>query len=282
MTENIYLTLINRKIETFIKTYGDDADSIYKRDGKVIHPGEYGVYRERSLKQLLERCLRKAFSIGDGFVINKFNEISTQCDVVIFDTNSDTISIDGVNTFYPVEVVYSIGEVKSTLNKSTLKEALRKLAKIKMTASYLDKYATDKARRQLDQVLPVTFLLCKNIEDFNSIDSEYLDDVYKDYSLSFRHNIILSIDDGCIAYRVKVGDIKDNNLNISGTWPHAIIRGKNTENVFVHRSETDKYFHIYLFLAMLRDHIEAKERFAFPFIDYLGICNEAFENALKR
>ncbi|MGT0149261.1 DUF6602 domain-containing protein [Vibrio metschnikovii] len=41
------------------------------------------------------------------------------------------IETDDLRRFYPIETVYSIGEVKSKLSKTQLKEALLKLMKVK-------------------------------------------------------------------------------------------------------------------------------------------------------
>ncbi len=59
MSNNIFTTLINRRIDSFINTYELDADSLFKQDDKLIHPGEYGEYREKCLRLLLNDCIEK-------------------------------------------------------------------------------------------------------------------------------------------------------------------------------------------------------------------------------
>ncbi len=43
---------------------------------------------------------------------------------------------------------------------------------------------------------------------------------------------------------------------------------------------SEKYYHIYVFLGMLRNSIEAIEKRSFPIIKYLGIRNDKFEDEL--
>jgi len=161
MSDNVYRTLINRKIDQFIGTYVNDADSLFKRDDRLIHPGEYGEYRERCLRHLLADGLGKGYSIGEGFIYNKNGEISTQCDVIIYNSYADGITSDEIANFYPVEEVFAVGEVKSTLTKEELKAALRKISCTKRLFSYLMSESMNSTDKQMGQVLPMSFLVCK-------------------------------------------------------------------------------------------------------------------------
>lgn len=179
MAENIFRTLINREIDNFINTFENDAESLFKRDDKLIHPGEFGEYREKCLNMLLADCIGKEYSVGEGFIYNKDNEVNTQCDVIIYNSDADGITSDGVANFYPVEEVLAVGEVKSNLTKAELEVALRKLADTKKLFSYLENEAKDLVKKQADQVLPITFLVCKSINSFETLDEGYWDSVYK-------------------------------------------------------------------------------------------------------
>lgn len=53
MPSNIFRTIVKRKIDTFIGSFIQDANSIFRSDLKLIHPGEYGTFREDALKELL-------------------------------------------------------------------------------------------------------------------------------------------------------------------------------------------------------------------------------------
>ncbi len=281
MSNNIFKTLIDRKINDFIGTYGEDADSLFKNDdNELIHPGEYGMYREECLKQLLKNCIKKTFLLGDGFIYNKNSEISTQCDIIIYNSEVDGVTSNGVANFYPVEEVYAIGEVKSTLNKDQLHTALRKLAKTKQLFSYLCNESKNLTQKNADQILPITFLVCKKIQGFETRNEEYWNYVYDDIDASFRHNLILSVDDGFLTYNISVNEILGNGSNTNGSWAHPVIKGKKLQGKTIKVNPTNKYYHFYLFLGMLRDSIEAIEKRDFPIIEYLNIRNTKFETEL--
>jgi hypothetical protein len=109
--------------------------NIFSNDnGKLIHPGEFGIYREAICKRFLEFIIPKKLSIDNGFLINTNNEVSTQCDIVIYDSkHTPLVQSNELQRFFPIETVCAIGEVKSTLSKAQLKETLLKLSKVKIS-----------------------------------------------------------------------------------------------------------------------------------------------------
>ncbi len=113
------------------------------------------MYRERCLKDILSYFLDKNYTISDGFIINSNNEVSTQCDVIIHNSKIMPLIDNNISNFFPMEVISSIGEVKSTLSKDQLKEILRKLAKNKMLFS--NRISTSQNQRLIimDAVLPL-------------------------------------------------------------------------------------------------------------------------------
>ncbi|WP_418056388.1 DUF6602 domain-containing protein, partial [Priestia megaterium] len=63
--------------------------------------------------------------------------MSTQCDTVIYDKNSPTFKNSHIS-FFPVETISSIGEVKSTLDTSGLIELLIGLKKDRRKIAFLE------------------------------------------------------------------------------------------------------------------------------------------------
>lgn len=58
MSSKIFEKIVERSIEQFVGHYSDDSSVIYKDEkDKLIHPGEYGKYREESCKQLIRLML---------------------------------------------------------------------------------------------------------------------------------------------------------------------------------------------------------------------------------
>lgn len=171
---------------------------------RLFHPGEYGGYRERLVHRMLRPFVPGKFGIGSGFVINSANEVSTQCDVVIFDRDRTPI-IDGFNeqSFYPVETVAMVGEVKSDISSAAdLNAHLEKLSKVKRLRDrvqgpkpYFRAFSGgfDLASEPYDNVF--TFLLCNRI-NFN-LDR---DPIAYECEPRYKHNLVLSLHDGLFTY----------------------------------------------------------------------------------
>ena len=267
----IYYNIIKRKIDLFLRTFITESETIFIQDDALIHPGEYGMYRERCLKELLKNIIPTEYNIGDGFIINVDGNVSTQCDILIYNPNIIPITDDDIARFYPAEGIASIIEVKSTLNKSDLSNALYKMAKNKMLFSNREIQSIDTTKRKLNQIYPDTFLICKKIKchDLNQLNENFFNETYRDIPRCFWHNGILSVEDGIIWYKIKIN-------SKSASWTQPIINRENTDLQIV-KAREDKYYHIMSFLSKLRDDINYIEKFEFPMLEYLGINNKEFE-----
>ena len=212
----IFETLIKSKIEKFYSDYIDLSRQIFvNEEGKLIHPGEFGTYREKIIKSLLQPFLPSRLDIGSGFIITAKDNISTQCDIVIYDKASTPVIETEEQRFFPVECVVGVIEVKSNLTKSTLKEALIKLTKIKKLKSdigecpYIFKdfdsdAPFDPQKNPKDQM--ATFLICESIAmDFENEINTFFNEAYKGIDKSLYHNMILSLNDGCFMYSEENG-----------------------------------------------------------------------------
>ncbi len=93
-------------------------------------PGLIGSARENPARKQLEKILPGFIQCGSGLVLDSFGGRSTQQDIVLVER--DYCPIFSVNdtpeaTYFPVEGVIAVGEVKSTVDKATLFDALRKV-----------------------------------------------------------------------------------------------------------------------------------------------------------
>jgi len=91
------------------------------------HWGEDGRYKEIILSEMLKRHLPKNVSVGTGFVVNQEN-ISTQIDIIIYDSKYPLMFEQGDFVIVPSESVIGIVEVKSSLDVSKAKIAVEKAA----------------------------------------------------------------------------------------------------------------------------------------------------------
>jgi hypothetical protein len=211
MPSKIFDTLLTEQIEIFKNSFINTSKIVFydENDKKLIHPGEFGHYREAVCRKFLRYFIPQHLEIENGFIINTNDEVSTECDLVVYDKGSTPlIQSAEMQRFYPVETVAAVGEVKSNLSKAGLKEALRKLSKVKsMREKVLQPVIMKKSGQgefnpllnPKDQIF--TFLICQKF-DFDTTNlAVTVNNIYdRDIQAHHRHNLILSIEDGLIAY----------------------------------------------------------------------------------
>lgn len=211
MSNKILQSILDEKINNFKFAFQTTSKNIFwnEEQHKLIHPGEYGTYRESICKDFLRMLIPHRLDLSTGFIINDNDQISTQCDIIVFDANSTPLIQNSERQrFFPVETITAIGEVKSNLSKADFKTALNKLAKNKQLR---EKIVTPTIIRRehngefdpknycYDNIF--SFLICNKLDfDIKNICND-LNDFY-DSSIEpwQKHNLILSIEDGLIAY----------------------------------------------------------------------------------
>lgn len=272
MASNIFKTIVQRKIDIFINTFDHDSQSIFKNvDDKLIHPGEYGMYREECFKELLRSLLNKDMAVSDGFIITSEDAVSTQCDILIYNSKIMPVIDNNTAKFFPIESVSGIGEIKSTLNKADFKTALVKMANNKKLFTQRKGVRTAKIPVNSEFEYPLSFLVCKHL-DFN-VENICFETIYEGIPREYWHNAILSVDDGCIIYTLDFKQCPKLKLNfqnhISPTadyldWYYSIHKyNADTyccQSTFIDVDNDDVYLHINTFITIL--------------IKVLGNCNK--------
>lgn len=207
----VFEELVKSKIEKFVFDYKRLSREVFLDDnGKLKHPAEFGVYREKIIKNLIQPFLPSRLGIGTGFIITSNNKTSTQCDLIIYEKNNTPIIENEEQRFFPIECVVGVIEVKSRLDKTKLKEALIKLTEIKkLRENVFTNIYTYKDGRENEPFNPkgygrdqiATFLICESIEmDIRKDINIFFKDVYNSIDKSLYHNMILSIDNGIFLY----------------------------------------------------------------------------------
>ncbi|MQX53470.1 DUF6602 domain-containing protein [Alcanivorax sediminis] len=214
---NAIAILLDEKINEFKTAFIENSRLLFVDDeGSLVHPGEFGTYREDVVKKFLTNILPERMGMESGFVVTSNGKISTQCDIVIYDKSvTPLIKNENGQRFFPIESVVAIGEIKSKLSTSELKKALRKLAKTKSLRDYLYEPSYTYCKKEegnasiyqpekdeLDQI--ITFLIC---EEFSFSPRENLVNIMDCYKeelphrpFCHRHNMVLSINDGLLTY----------------------------------------------------------------------------------
>lgn len=246
MGNKVFKSLIDEKIEIFKHAFQKTSSVAFYNDDdkKLIHPGEYGTYRESICKDFLKLFIPLRLDIGNGFLINSFEEISTQCDIVIYDkNNTPLIENSERQRFFPVETICAIGEIKSDLSKVQFKKALNKLARNKQLRDKIHDAVAIK-KEHMSQFEPqkncydsvFSFLICNKLnfkldELTNEIDSFYDSDI----DSCHKHNLILSIEDGLLTYYVSGNK----------TFPYPSLMNTVHKNRFI-KPLTNKNSHFYI------------------------------------
>ena len=274
---NILEKLITSKVSRFANDFTHNSKELFiNKEGKeeeekekIYHPGEFGTYREEIVKSLLKSILPQKFGISSGFVITKNGKISTQCDIIIYDNqNCPRFESDERQTFFPMECVVAVGEVKSDIQSiEDLNDILNKLQNIKKLREDVSPDA-ELIYRKKDAISSVdmkhcpedsivTFLICNRIKPKNK--ENVLADVYdSNIKQHNKHNFILSLNDGLYLYHY---------LNHICYYP--IFDGNVCDNIFISKNSDDDYSHIITFLIYLYIALSNNSIFRLNISDYL-------------
>ena len=209
MPNRRFETLLIEHIDEFVTAFSNTAKHLFRgKNNRGIHPGEFGMYREKICANFLKFLMPSNFEIGSGFLINESGGISTQIDLIIYEPSiTPLIKSKEMIRFFPVESTVGIGEVKSDLDKRGLKDALNKLGRNKRLRDELLSPVLVKSRKEKYEPeknasdLIFSFLICNKLTFYNNDLAKTLNEIY-DESLEyrFRHNLVLSIKDGLLCY----------------------------------------------------------------------------------
>jgi len=124
--------MIMRVIEKVFQGLSTDMKIKNKISGMIKHKAEKGRERESIVIDFMRNCLPKNFFVNRGFIVSYDNKQSPQEDVVIYDEFSiPIIAHFSQNQLFPIESVYAIIEVKSSLNKTELEKSVKNIKFVK-------------------------------------------------------------------------------------------------------------------------------------------------------
>ncbi len=99
---------------------------------EMSHQGEKGRNNEAILTDFLKRLLPHRYAVSTGKVVAVGGVESGQIDVIIHDRVETPAFLDShVWSLIPVESVYAVISVKTTLNKTDLREAMTSLSSVR-------------------------------------------------------------------------------------------------------------------------------------------------------
>lgn len=106
----------------------------FKEAGFVKHSGDKGENREHILREFLASHLPRKYGVTKGEIITKGGDHSHSADIIIYDAVNCPILYSEKTSIVPVEGVYGVIEVKSSLSKTEFLTAARQIESFKRLA----------------------------------------------------------------------------------------------------------------------------------------------------
>lgn len=97
---------------------------------RIEHDLEDGKYREHLLRNILNKIVPKKYSITNGFIIDSNNNRTEEMDIIIYDSNYVPPFFEESYTIVPIEAVVAVIQVKTTLTRKQLSDAIRNVNSI--------------------------------------------------------------------------------------------------------------------------------------------------------
>jgi hypothetical protein len=123
----------------------------------IGHRGMEGEIRELAIKECVEPFLTQSYSCGNGKVIDSYQSISDQIDLIVYHSKvAPPILISRDLGLFPVECVRYVFEIKSTLTATEVKDANKKFRSVRDLRSFP---RTSSDGKKTHGALPTTVLL---------------------------------------------------------------------------------------------------------------------------
>ncbi|MFP8644561.1 DUF6602 domain-containing protein [Priestia aryabhattai] len=98
----------------------------------INHMGERGSSREEILLSYLEKYIPIKYEMNNGVIIDATGEQSRQQDIIIYDSFNSPVLLNMQSTkMIPIESVFSVIEVKSSLNKVEINKCVNNISSVK-------------------------------------------------------------------------------------------------------------------------------------------------------
>lgn len=207
----------------------------------ISHSGDKGENREQFLIDFLSKHLPKRYGVVKGQVINKHGEISHAIDIIIYDAVNSPLFFSEKTAILPVEGVYGIIEVKSSLSKSEFLDAASKIDSFKkMAPRDLGVIATDEYVTVHSPSRPFGVVFGYGLSD-NSLDSlsnNWREQCNSVYSVNYFVNYIFVLKQGLLRYeKVNFSTGEKDILISTDEFVDLVLSQKQKESQGVERDE---------------------------------------------
>ncbi|MCM3619760.1 hypothetical protein M3936_19500 [Sutcliffiella horikoshii] len=98
----------------------------------INHKGERGSSREEILLTYLRKYIPTKYEMNNGVIIDATGEQSRQQDIIIYDSFNSPVLLNMESTrMVPIESVFSVVEVKSSLNKTEISKCVSNISSVR-------------------------------------------------------------------------------------------------------------------------------------------------------
>jgi hypothetical protein len=247
--------ILSEECKIFYENYVGLSRNIFERENNtLIHAGEFGRYREKLVHNLLSKFSPTYIQMSEGFIVNKYGDISTQCDIIGSDRDQCIIRNGANQMFFMSEAIHLIGEVKSKIKVKNLNEILRKM-------SVQREIAVKGNHAKHFYGIPLSFLVCEEIESSSAI-LDYLSEIY-DQNPFYQPNMILSLKNGLFTYYMNF-DGRDKTVH------YPISKINERPNLLRIYDPNDSTYHIRFFAGYVMQHLSSCHRRQADIISYLS------------
>ena len=120
--------------DRFIRRIGERLVDEFEDAKASTTPSTVGSAAEQPVREQLEQVLPRGVGVGEGCVIDSYGGTSRQQDVILYER--DICPVFSINrtpqtTFYPCEGAIAVGEIKTSLDGTSLKDSFDKVASVK-------------------------------------------------------------------------------------------------------------------------------------------------------
>lgn len=229
-------------IESIAKKLQIDYEDITSH---IEHMGVRGTSREDVLRQRIKELLPQKFTVGNGIITDCQGKQSRQQDFFVYDAfNSPTFLQTESSCIIPVESVYATIEVKSTLNKDTLRQSVENIKSVKeLELSVL--HNSPFIPQKYNYIFGAIFAYSS--ETTIETIAKNLGEFCKEIPYSQQPNIVCILNQGIIIHTPKV-ESRQIEITPSEKTTIAIIRNSLELN-------------LYLFYLVLQQHLNTTKNF---------------------
>jgi len=206
---------------------------------EINHNGSKGTYRENSLKKFLsDGRLPIKYGIGSGEIVSPANDVTNQCDLIIYDKfEGIPLIYDESTQVYPIDTIYGVIEVKSQLSKEKLVEALNNIKSIKSIVpnDYISRQTDPFIKTRYRRPKPCGLIFAYSLSN-NSLDSliKNLKEWESSNPPEYWPNLIVILNEGII-YHI------DNKLK--NCYSNDSITCESSPITIYHRGDSLFYFY---------------------------------------